>query len=275
MGRVRAIAHRARMDALRFGRSIRALRRRQRLRQSDVAVTVGISQSATSRIELGRIGRVPFAKLRAVGDAVGGEVELTIRWKGEALDRLLDEAHAAIVDATVRYLETNGWETQVEASFAIGGERGSVDVLGWHAESRLVLVAEVKSTVPDIQSMLFTLDRKARLGTAIARERGWSASGVARMLVLGEGRTSRRRLAAHAAIFGAAFPVQGRAALAWLRAPAMPAISCLAFMAVGAASKPSSTRGTGLGPHAVGRDRVVSARRERGTAVSALGGPGP
>ncbi len=253
---------------------IRALRRRQHLRQSDVADEAGISQSAQSRIELGRVGRVPFAKLRAVGEAVGAEVELTIRWQGEGLDRLLDEAHAAIVDATLAFLRGHGWEAHVEASFAMGGERGSVDVLGWHAGSRLVLIAEVKSVVPDIQAMLFTLDRKARLGTAIARERGWSASGVARMLVLGEGRTSRRRLATHAAIFATAFPVQGRAALAWLRAPAAPAISGLAFITVPTPTKPSLTRGTGLGPRAVGRERVISARREREKVTPSAAGPG-
>jgi transcriptional regulator with XRE-family HTH domain len=271
---IRARSHAPPVDVLRFGRAIRALRRRQQLRQVDLAARAGVSQSTLSRIELGRVGRVPFAKLRAVGEAVGGEVELTVRWQGEGLDRLLDEAHAAIVEATVRYLETNGWETQVEASFAIGGERGSIDVLGWHPASRLVLVAEVKSVVPDIQSMLFALDRKARLGSAIARDRGWGASGVARVLFLAEGRTSRRRLATHAAIFAAAFPVQGRSALAWLRAPAMPPISGLAFIAVLAVPKSSPTRGTSLGPNAVGRKRVVSARRERGRDAPVAPGPG-
>jgi transcriptional regulator with XRE-family HTH domain len=255
------------VDVIRFGRAIRALRRRQHLRQVDVSGRAGISQSAWSRIERGRVGRVPFAKLRAAGEALGAEVELTVRWQAEGIDRLLDEAHSAIVDAVVRLLASSGWETQVEVSFAINGERGSVDVLAWHPESRIVLVGEVKSVVPDVQSMLHVLDRKARLGPAIARERGWSPRSIARVLFLAESRTSRRRLATHAAIFSSAFPIQGRTAHAWLRAPALPAISGLVLVAARDHLKSSPSRGVGLGPNGTARERVVSARRERGSAL--------
>jgi hypothetical protein len=230
-------------------------------------------RSAWSRIERGRVGRVPFAKLRAVGEAPGAEVELVVRWQAEGIDRLLDEAHSAIVDAVVRLLGSCGWDTHVEVSFAINGERGSIDILAWHPESRIVLVGEVKSVVPDIQSMLHGLDRKARLGPAVARERGWSVTGVARVLFFAESRTSRRRVATHAATFGAAFPVQGRVALAWLRAPTLPAISGLAFMAVDGTPQSSSIRGVGLGPEQIARERVVSAPRERGLSVRAVSDP--
>jgi transcriptional regulator with XRE-family HTH domain len=262
------------MDTIRFGRGIRALRRRQHLRQADASARAGVSQSAWSRIERGRVGRVPFAKLRAVGEAVGAEVELSLRWQAEGIDRLLDEVHSAVDDAVVRLLGSTGWETLVEVSFAIDGERGSIDVLAWHPESRIVLVCEVKSVVPDIQSMLHVLDRKARLGSAIAREHGWNPSGVARVLFLLEGRTSRRRLATHSAIFAAAFPIQGRAALTWLRAPVLPAISGLVFMAFRGSSKSSSSRGVGVSPNEVARQRVISARGERGVTLARVSNTG-
>ena len=51
-------------------------------------------------------------------------------------------------------LRALGWEVVLEATFFIRGERGSIDILGWHATSRVVLVIEVKSVVPDIQAML-------------------------------------------------------------------------------------------------------------------------
>jgi transcriptional regulator with XRE-family HTH domain len=117
------------VDTRRFGRPIRTLRRHHGLRQADVAGLAHISDSTVSRIELGRVGRVPFATLRAVGDAVEAEVELMVRWQAEGLDRLLDEDHSSLVAAVVDLLRRLGWEVAVEVSFAIAGERGSVDVL--------------------------------------------------------------------------------------------------------------------------------------------------
>lgn len=208
------------VDTIRFGRAIRALRRREALRQADVGQRAGVSDTTISRIERGIVGPVAFARLRRIGEAVGAEIELNVRWRGEELDRLLDEAHAGLVDAAVALLGRAGWDVRVEATFAVAGERGSIDVLAWHASTRLVLVGEVKSVVPDAQAMIATLDRKARLAPSIAADRGWQCTGVARVLFVGEGRTSRARIERHAAMFEAAFPVRGRAALGWIREPA-------------------------------------------------------
>jgi hypothetical protein len=71
-----------------------------------------------------------------------------------------------------------------------------------------VLVIEVKSVVPDLQATLVVLDRKTRLGAEIARQRGWVARGVSRILVLADGRTTRRRVAEHEATFAATLPIE-------------------------------------------------------------------
>ncbi len=223
-----------------------------------------MSQSAISRVELGRVGRVPFNKLRALGEALGADVELHVRWQGEGLDRLLDEAHATIVNAAVRRLRAAGWEVQVEATFAIGGERGSIDVLGWHPESGYIALCEVKSVVPDVQATLLALDRKVRLAPAIAADRGWSCHGVARILFVGESRTSRRRVERHAIVFRTAFPLRGRAVAEWLRRPALPAIAGVAFLTPIEPAKPSAIRGVGLRQAGGGRVRVVTSRCKRG-----------
>lgn len=255
-----AVAHRARVDAIRFGHSIRALRRRQHLRQVDLADRAGISDTLVSMIEHGRVGAVPYATLHSLARALGGELELNLRWRGEGLDRLLDEAHAALVNLVVSRLMSAGWETVVEASFAIGGERGSIDVLGWHAASRCVAVIEVKSVIPDVQAMISTLDRKARLAPVIARERGWICAAVARYLCVAEARTARRRVSRHAATFDAAFPVRSREALAWLDHPDAPAPSALVFIAPGARHVSSNSRGAGV------RRDVVTPRKPVGTS---------
>ena len=101
------------------------------------------------------------------------QIDVIPRWRAEGLDRLLDEGHAAIVEALVRRYAAAGWDVAVEVSFAIGGERGSVDVLAFHPPTRTVAVNEVKSAVPDVQATIHGLDRKSRLARQLAAQRGW------------------------------------------------------------------------------------------------------
>jgi len=239
------------MDTIRFGRQIRALRRRARLTQEQLGARAGVSASFISRIERGLIGRMSYARLRRCTEALGADLELSVRWQGERLDRLLDEAHAEIVDAAIDVFRAAGWEVAVEVSFAIDGERGSIDVLAWHPPTASLVVAEIKSAVPDSQATLHVLDRKARLGARIARERGWACSSVSRILVVGESRTSRRRVERHAEMFDAAFPERGRDVAAWIRRPTGRPISGLLYLA--------AKRGPGS-PPPIGRERVVRRR---------------
>jgi transcriptional regulator with XRE-family HTH domain len=189
----------------------------------------GISASAISRIERGRIGSVTIRTLRKVAEALDADLEIRLRWNGEGLDRLLDRAHAGLVEQVVQRLRAEGWVTDVEVSFAIRGERGSIDVLGYHEASGIVLVTEVKSVVPDSQATLAGVDRKARLAPEIARARGWPCRGVARLLVIGESSTSRRRIDDLGATYRTAFPLSGVAVRRWLRRPEGP-IAGLLFL---------------------------------------------
>ena len=191
------------VDMVRFGRGIRALRLRKRWRQVDLAAAAGVSQSVVARIERGAGDSVPPRKFDAVAAALGARAELRLSWNGEALDRLLDRGHAALVELVAVLLRGLGWEVVVEATFWVRGERGAVDVLAWHPGMRIVLIVEVKSVVPDIQAMLSSIDRKLRLAMAIARERGWDPVAVGGLLVIGEDRTARRRVDAHRATFAA------------------------------------------------------------------------
>jgi hypothetical protein len=80
-------------------------------------------------------------------------------------------------------------------------------------------VIEVKSIVPDIQAMLAALDRKTRLAIEIARGRGWDPLAVGRLLVIGESRTSRRRIEAVAATMSSQFPDRIARVRRWLARP--------------------------------------------------------
>lgn len=210
------------MDAIRLGLSVRALRRRRGWRQVDVAERVGISRTAVSRVERGRADRLTIRTLDTIAGALGARLDCRLLWNGEALDRLLDASHAALVETVVGWLTSLGWQVATEVSFSIRGERGSIDVLAFHPATATLLVVEAKSVVPDVQATLVTLDRKLRLASEIGRERGWRPSRLGRLLVVREDRTARRRVAAHAATFAGAFPSRGWAVRRWLQDPASP-----------------------------------------------------
>jgi transcriptional regulator with XRE-family HTH domain len=210
------------MDAVRIGVNIRALRVRSRLRQSDLAAKAGVPREVISEIERGILSRASIEELERIAVVLGAQVDVRVRWRGEQLDRLLDQAHAATVAAALDRLGRTGWDTRVEASFSIWGERGSIDILAWHAATSTLLVIEVKSVIPDVQATIHDLDRKARLAPEVTAQFGWHPIAIARLLIVAESPTSRGRVRRHAVVLDTALPVRGGALRVWLRRPVGP-----------------------------------------------------
>jgi hypothetical protein len=77
---------------------------------------------------------------------------------------------------------------------------------------------EIKSVIVDVGSLAGGIDRKVRIARAMARDRGWDVTAVVPALLILEGSTARRRVAAYAAMFGR-LELRGQAALRWLRQP--------------------------------------------------------
>jgi hypothetical protein len=146
----------------------------------------------------------------------------------------------------------------VEVSFAIWGERGSIDILAFHPAFGALLVVEVKSVVADTQATLHGLDRKARLARQIVGKRGWGIRHVSRLLVVGASATSRRRIARLGATYDVALPARGTTVRRWLGRPAEP-LDGLLFVAID--SHGSTTR---LSP---GRERVRRPRKPIATPI--------
>ena len=182
------------------------------------------------RIERGERRGLTLDAVDSVAVVLGAEADLRVLWRGEGLDRLLDGAHARLVDFVVRGLRDLGWDVAVEVSFSRFGERGSIDVLAFHPGHRALLVVEVKSVTPDMQAMLGGIDRKCRLAPSLALDRGWDAEAVGRVLVLWDTRTNRRRLAEHAPTVEAALPGGTRAVMRWLRDPGGTPVSGVWFV---------------------------------------------
>jgi len=179
-----------------------------------------VSRSVVARVEQGHADRLPLRTLARIAAPLDARVVVRLVWHAEELDRLIDGAHASLVELVVNELQACGWLCLTEATFSFYGERGSIDVLAFHPKTRVLLVIEVKSSIPEVGGgMLLTLNRKVRVAPQIARERGWTPSSVARLVVVADSRTTRRRLAQHGAVFATAFPVRGWDVRRWLARP--------------------------------------------------------
>ena len=239
------------MTDQRFGSLIRAVRIRQRLRQSDLATRAGVSQKSVSRIERAHLGTLSLDTLRKVAATLDIRVDVQARWRGGDLDRLMNARHSALSESVVRALRRPGWIVAPEVSFSIYGERGIIDLLAWNQAKRALLVIELKTEIVDLNELVGTLDRKVRLAARIAREHGWAIepeTTISAWVIVTDSRTNRRRLQAHSAMLRAAYPIDGRAIRPWLGRPSAP-VRCLSFWsstrpADGAAIKRVSSRRT-------------------------------
>jgi transcriptional regulator with XRE-family HTH domain len=220
------------MDPVRFGSAIRALRRQRGWRQIDLAAAAGVSHDTVSRAENGRLAGLLFGSVERIATALGATIVLDLRWRGGALDRLLDERHAALAGVMMRRLRRVGWEVQAEVSYSHYGERGSIDLLGWHAASASLVVIEVKTQLASVEETLRKHDEKVRLARQIAGDRfGWRARQLGRLLVLPAENTARRRVARHSDVLDVALPARGPVINQWLARPA-GALSGILFVPV-------------------------------------------
>ena len=243
------------MDDVQLGRRFRVLRHRLGWRQSDVAAKAGMSQDTVSRIERGRLAEVTLPRLRSIATTLGAELRIQLDFRGGELDRLMDEGHVVLVGAVASRLEALGWEIRPEVSFAIYADRGSIDIVAWHAASRTLLVIEVKTGLTSIEETLRTLDMKVRRAAEVVGERfGWRPVRVARLLVLPDTSTARAQARRHDQVLRPAFPLRGPALRAWLREP-HGSVRGLAFV-------PYTRSARGSRPGAA-RKRI----RSRGTAT--------
>ncbi|HUG47328.1 MAG TPA: helix-turn-helix domain-containing protein [Candidatus Limnocylindria bacterium] len=255
------------MTGLHLGRVHRALRVKADLRQCDVASRAGVSRQKVSRLERGQMAGLTWQDLERCYAALGARLDVRVLWRGAALDRLLDERHAALSGHVVRLLSGNGWLVKVEATFSHYGERGSIDILAWHPASRNLLIVEIKSELGALEGLLRSLDVKARIGPLIARGHfgasagSWPAAAVSRLVVLPEDSGARRAVARHDQLLASALPLRSQAVRRWLRVPEGGAIAGLWFLSadrgVSGRRNPSAVRRvrrtSSADPHAAGR----------------------
>lgn len=217
------------MDGYRLGSIVRALRIRKHWRQDDLARRAEVTRSDISRIERGRAGMLDLDLVARVAAALGARLEVRIVGRGGDLERLLNARHSALHEAVARmFAGLADWVVVPEVSFSVYGERGVIDILAWHAATRTLLVIELKTEIVDINQLMGGVDRKRRLGAAVARDRGWQPLAVSAWVVVADSSTNRRRVVNHATTLRAAFPNDGRQVHGWLRNP-RGVLACLSF----------------------------------------------
>lgn len=188
--------------------------------QAQVGRLAGVSQRTVSRVEHGSLRSITLASVEAMAVGLGIRLRLDPRWQGGDGDRLLDREHAAVVELVVAELQRLGWEALVEYTFNHYGERGSVDVVGWHALTRSLVIIEVKSRLNDLQDLLASLGRTIRIvPRRLQDERGWESIRVGRAVALPGTTANRAVIERHRAIFDASFPARARTLRRWLRDP--------------------------------------------------------
>lgn len=217
------------MDDVRLGSTLRVVRIRKRLRQADVARRARVSRQVVGRLEGGEAGRYPLDTTRSVAGALGIRLDVRPRWQGGELDRVANAAHADLHASVAAHLAAlGGWTCMPEVTFAHYGERGVIDILAWHPDSRSLLIIELKTELVDPQELAATMHRRVRLGPIIAGHRDWEPASVSAWVIVRASRTDRRRLRRHRSILRGAFPQDGRAMRRWLRDPG-GAVSALSF----------------------------------------------
>ncbi len=217
------------MNGARLGRGFRAIRVRADRTQLDVASRAGIPRAVVGRVERGDLARVRVDQLLALATALRADVDMTLRWNGAELDRLLNAGHSAMHEVVVGILTAAGWQVVPERSFSVWGERGVIDLLAWHAATRSLLVVELKTEIVEVQRLIGTVDRYRRLAPAVVRDLDWNPVAVGVWVAIAESPTNRRRLHEHASVLRAAFPSDGRTVPGWLRSPSGP-LAALSFL---------------------------------------------
>jgi transcriptional regulator with XRE-family HTH domain len=211
------------MDDLRTGTLARAVRHRLHWTQRELATRAGVSQTLVSLFERGHLEELTVRSARRIAIALEIQLPFAPRWRGGDGVRLMDNDHAALVDQVVRMLRHHDWEVVVEYTFSHYGERGSVDILAWHAEGHALLIIEVKSRLLDSQETIATLARKARIvPQLLLKERGWRPTAIGMVLAMDELTANRSAVGRLSSTFDTTYPARGRTVRSWIRQPDGP-----------------------------------------------------
>jgi transcriptional regulator with XRE-family HTH domain len=187
------------MQSIAIGRVLRMTRVRRGQRQVDVARSARLSPATVSRHERGILASVGLLERHAAG--LGLRVELQLIGRGGELARTRDEEHALIEELLAHLLEDGRFDTRPEVTFNSWGERGRVDLAAFHESRRLLVLAEAKGELTDLQQTLGAIDLRERLAQTIAGQLGWKPHATVILLAVAQTDTNRQIVRRHPRLF--------------------------------------------------------------------------
>ncbi len=205
-----------------LGPWLAALLRRGRLlvgiSQDELARRAATSNGTIWRLEHGKADHIDLAVVERVFAALGLRGSLSVQ------DRHLDDrvrqrdgVHAVVNGYGARRLTASGWETDLEVPIGEDRPRGWIDLLGYRAADKALLVDETKTDIPDMGDLQRSLAFYAREAWAVARANGWDVRSVTVVVLALDTAVLARRLADNRDTVRNAFPGDVRDLDAWIR----------------------------------------------------------
>jgi transcriptional regulator with XRE-family HTH domain len=197
--RVRSVdqaSHIGRRLLLELGDELREARLRAGLRQIDVALAVGTSDTRLGLIEAGSLTSVPLLDVARLAGAVGLRLHARFYPAGPPIR---DAAQVALLDRLRQRLAAN-WRVRLEAPLPRQNDQRAWDMLVW--SEGMTIGVEAISRLRDVQAQI----RQAQLKR--------SDAGVRRLvLLIAATHANRRALASADALIRSDFTLGTRAAL--------------------------------------------------------------
>jgi transcriptional regulator with XRE-family HTH domain len=200
--------------------------------QRRLALVAGVSQTFVSRFERGTSGAVTFESASLLFEALGIRAELrTVLPILSGERRQADVVHAWVCGYVGRRLAGLGWDVRHEVEVGSGRFRGWIDILGYRAADRSLLINECKTDVVDLGATQRTTSWYEREAWTAARRLGWQPLRVVVALLLLDSAEVEGRLRVNRPVLDTSFSGRARDLNPWVARPGEPPPGrCLALI---------------------------------------------
>lgn len=191
--------------------------------QEELAGRAKTSQGTIWRLEADQAEHIDLAVVERAFAALG--LRGTLAARARHLDdrvRQRDGVHAVVNGFGARRIGRHAFEPRLEQAIGKAQPRGWIDMLGYRAVDRALLVDETKTDLPDMGGLQRSLAFYEREAPYVAQQLGWEVRSVTVVVLALDSRSLSRRLVDNRDIVREAFPGDVRALDAWVRDPAAP-----------------------------------------------------
>lgn len=161
------------------GEALRDGRRQLGVSQRALSAVAHVPQSTICRLERGQPVSITIEELNRLFDGLATRLDLTARPPlVDGGPAVRDVVHARILGYAERRLRQAGFETAREVPIGGGRVRGWIDLLGWRAEDRVVVLSEIKGDIADIGAFERQVAWYEREAWNAARAQGWRPARI-------------------------------------------------------------------------------------------------